>query len=195
LCWDKTGVFSNNLIGVSYSDGGIWRIDSATNAVKFADTTTNAFPIALLEGVITIPVTATNLGPWAGKIITGSEQNDVIYSIDTNAVVTPYPNLGIKPEDFKLIPANQDLYCADYDNGLIVKLSRNYFTNNIGDLLIVKEGGVNGGGEARLYVVRWDGTNFVSKYIPYNTATITNSLSYTPNFEHVTFAPINLPTR
>jgi hypothetical protein len=47
----------------------------------------------------------------AGKIITGDENSGFIYAIGTNGVTDPF-GLG-NPEDFDVIPADQDLYCAD----------------------------------------------------------------------------------
>jgi hypothetical protein len=141
-----------------------------------------------LEGVITIPGTATNLGPWAGKIVTGSENGAIVYTISTNGTVVAYTNLNIHPEDFKIIPTNQDLYLAGGTDpnsapDRILKVSHIYFANDVGNLLIVQESI----GGARLFIVRWDGTNFVQKFIPFP-----QGLGV---FEHVTFAPINLPAQ
>jgi len=47
----------------------------------------------------------------------------LIYAIDTNGVVTTN-ELGIAPENFNIIPANQDLYCTDASSDRILKLSR-----------------------------------------------------------------------
>ena len=72
---DRTGVFSNNLIvvtGGSDTEGGeVWQVDAATNAVRLANLTSTATPH--LEGVVTLPDDLLRWGPWAGRIITGSE--------------------------------------------------------------------------------------------------------------------------
>jgi len=91
--------------------------------------------------------------------------------------------LGIAPEDFDIIQTNQDLYCViQSDPGQILKLSRTLLTNYVGDLLITQEGFFFG--TPKLFIMHWDGTNFV-----------TRSISSSDLFEHVTFAPINLPSQ
>jgi hypothetical protein len=144
-----------------------------------------------LEGVVTIPTALTNLGPWAGKIVTGDEdavdENEqpqpLIYTIDTNGVVSSFAS-GIHPEDFDIIPndvTNQNLYCVS-PGGDILKLSGSLFANYIGDLLVTQAG--EGGAEPRLFIVHWDGTEFVIRTI-YDISIL--------HYEHVTFAPIDIP--
>jgi hypothetical protein len=199
---DQTGVFSNNLIVVTSGDTdettgrGVWRVDAQTNRTLVASITTKH-----LEGVVTLPNNVTNWGPWAGKIITGDEdfldQNNLpkplIYTIDANGSVTNFdtglliPD-GIHPEDFDIIPTNQDLYICDFFNNSIMKLPASNFTNHVDQLLITDAGEVTG--EASLFIVRWDNatTNFITRKIKYKRADGTTGL-----FEHVTFAPVNLP--
>src|SRR2546426_1023942 len=106
-------------------------------------------------------------------------------SLDTNGIVTSFA-LDIEPEDFDIIQPNQDLYCVDYPNNAIVKFSRTLFTNYWGDLLITQEGTFDPGTHPpKLFIVHWDSTNSV-----FNTRSL--SCSGGP-FEHVTFAPINIP--
>ena len=104
--------------------------------------------------------------------------------IDTNAVAASYA-LGIQPEDFDLIPPNQDLYCADASNNRIVKLSRTLFTHYWGDLLITQAGDGGSNPYGMLFIVHWDSASSAFKI---------HSIYYGSNFEHVTFAPINLPS-
>jgi len=105
--------------------------------------------------------------------------------LDANGVVASYA-LGIQPEDFDLIPPNQDLYCADEDNYQIVKLSRSLFTHYWGDLLITQSGdGTDPAGPGILFIVHWDS--------PSSTFQV-HSIYYGHTFEHVTFAPIDLPS-
>jgi hypothetical protein len=105
-------------------------------------------------------------------------------AIDTNGVIASYA-LGIQPEDFDLIPPNQDLYCADEGRNQIVKVSRSLFTHYWGDLLITQSGDGVGYGIGALFIVHWDSTSSTFQV---------HSISYSSQFEHVTFAPINLPS-
>jgi hypothetical protein len=108
----------------------------------------------------------------------------LVYTISTNGEVQSF-DFGISPEDFDIIKPNQDLYCVDVSQWKIRKVSSTLLTNYWGDLLITQEGaeGPNPGG--RLFIAHWDNTstNFVVRSI---------YLGYW--FEHVTFAPINLPS-
>jgi hypothetical protein len=96
-------------------------------------------------------------------------------------------DLGIAPEDFDIIKPGQDLYClSETGPESIRKLSSTMLTNYWGDLLITQEGAFGPDiNEGRLFIVHWDNsnTNFVIR-------------SITPHswLEHVTFAPINLPS-
>ena len=145
--------------------------------------------------MITLTNEPARWGPWAGRIITGDENLHVIYAIDTNGVTKTF-NLGIDPEDFDIIPTNQNLYACDHDlpnplggpSGAIVKFPASYFSNHVGDLLITDAGEVNP--PAKLFIVHWDAvhTNFVTTSISYIRP------SGAPgDFEHVTFAPVDIP--
>jgi hypothetical protein len=100
-----------------------------------------------------------------------------------------FPDANIGSEDFDLIPTNQDLYLCDpdyYNYGALFKLSHTFLNNYVGALLITQAGdGTFNSGGARLFIVKWDGTNFVTRAIT------DSSISH---FEHITFAPINLPS-
>ncbi|MCX6884034.1 MAG: hypothetical protein NTX27_03220 [Verrucomicrobia bacterium] len=195
LCFDQTGVWSNHLIAVtSKSDGddttkGIWRIDPQGRPTLVANLRTKH-----LEGVTTITNDAARWGPWAGKILTGDETvsqpywvpHGIIYATDTNGVTTSHA-LGIHPEDFDIVPPDQSLYCLNYDGSAskILKLSKSLLTNYVGDLLITQAGESHV--EAKLYFVHWTGTNFMTRSISLPTSV------FSGQFEHVTFAPIELP--
>lgn len=180
---DQTGVFSNNLIvvtgGGGGNGGGVWMINSS-NTAKLLVNLTNVH----LEGVVTLPNNTNQWGPWAGKIITGSEDLHTIYTIATNGIVTTN-FLGINPEDFDIIPANQNLYGCDPDRSAIMKLSSIYLTNFVGDLMVTQAGE---SGLPRLFIVHWEGTNFVTTSLTYRR--LDGSLGH---FEHVTFAPLDIP--
>lgn len=180
---DQSGSFGGDLIAVTGGDefqgGEVWRINSQTNATRMANFATNLVR-PHLEGVVTLTNDPARWGPWAGKIITGaeSEKPPVIIAVSTNGTAS-YHYLGIAPEDFDVVPPNQDLYACDQDAGLIVKISRNLMTNFWGDLLITQEGFNNPG----FNFVRWTGSNFMVRH-----------LSYTNKLEHATFAPIAIPS-
>jgi hypothetical protein len=194
---DQSGVFSTQLIAVTSPGGaaagskGVWRVDSQGNPTLIAGIATPH-----LEGVITLTNDATKWGPWAGKIITGDEDNDppLIHAIDSNGVILAYDTAalvpgGIEPEDFDIIPANQELYCVNYhDSGgsAILKLSSAWLTNYVGDLLITQAGELLAG--PKLFILHWDAsvTNFVIRGI-----SLPGSIG--GRFEHVTFAPVDLP--
>ncbi|TSA41349.1 MAG: hypothetical protein D4R57_00715 [Verrucomicrobiales bacterium] len=197
LCFDTTGLFSNQLIVVtspgtqSPGNKGVWRIRSnGTNGIPTLITNINT---PHLEGVTVIPNDVARWGPWAGKIVTGDEVNfpPLIYAIASNGVVTNYDTTtftsgGILPEDFDIIPANQDLYVCDQARSAVAKLSRNYFTNFVGDLLITDELS----SPHSMFIVHWNAatTNFTTVPIPFQYSDGVEGM-----FEHVTFAPLNLP--
>jgi hypothetical protein len=109
----------------------------------------------------------------------------LVYAISTNGQVQAF-DLGIAPEDFDLIKPNQDLYCVDVSQWKIRKVSSTLLTNYWGDLLITQEGAEGNDPSGRLFIVHWDNaqTNFVVR-------SLFNGGYW---FEHVTFAPINLPS-
>jgi hypothetical protein len=194
LCVDQTGTFSNDLIAVTgggfHEGGGVWRIHSPSNLVQLAKITNSFGQQVHLEGVTTITNNPAKWGQWAGKIIFGAESESppLVLTIDTNGVVEAF-DMGIAPEDFDLIPTNQDLYIAGQpdgpDQGALLKLSREFLKDFVGDLLIAQVGDGANHPEAKLFIVKWDSINSVP--------VIVGSISVPRNFEHVTFAPINLP--
>jgi hypothetical protein len=193
LHWDETGVWSSDLIAVTSDSANrddlkdVWRVSADGHPTLVARILT-----LHLEGVITIPNDVARWGPWAGKILAGDELLDVIYAIGTDGVVETYDTTGffpggIQPEDFDMIQTNQSLYACDQELGQIVKLSESLLKCHAGRLMITQAGEFNPG--AKLFIVSWSGTNFMTQSISY-----TNSLGNLGHFEHVTFAPIDLPT-
>jgi hypothetical protein len=151
-----------------------------------------------LEGVITLTNDVQKWGHWAGKIITGDEalvdQNNqprpLIFAVESNGTVQSYA-MGIHPEDFDLITSTQSLYCLNYYGGggvdsRVLKIKSTWLTNFVGDLLITDAGEFSS--PAKLHFVRWDASK--SEFI---TRSLSLPDSLGGDFEHVTFAPINLP--
>jgi hypothetical protein len=193
-CVDQTGVFSKNLIAEASDTSGspplVWLVNSSGNPTLLAqiEPQIEASTNDILEGLISLPNDTNQWGPWAGKILTGDEDAGILYTIDTNGTVTPY-DLGIAPDDFNLIPSNQDLYVLDQGNnspGELFKVSKDLFANYVGKLLISQEGINTSPG---LFIVSWDGTNFLSLAIDSQAYGI-----YYPQ-EDTTFAPLNLPSQ
>jgi hypothetical protein len=191
---DDSGSFGGDLIAVTgsgeFQGGGVWRVNSSGIATLLT-TISNTH----LEGVITLTNDPAKWGPFAGKIITGAESQTneyglprpLVYAISTNGDVQSF-DLGIAPEDFDVIKPGQDLYCLDESGPVSLrKVSSTLLTNYWGDLLITQEGAFGPDLEgARLFIVHWDNsnTNFV----------IRSLFDVLEKFEHVTFAPINLPS-
>ena len=188
---DQTGVFGGDMIVViggsesSPTDSGrVWRIQAGTtNASRVAQINDSNGNGTSLEGVVTVPNDTSKYGPWAGKILTCAEKLGLIYAVDTNGTVTPY-NLGLgSPEDVRLIPSGQNLYCLDASSNQVLKVTADNFTIFTGDILLVDEGvDPNECAPGGLYIVHWDGGRFVVRQIA-----VGGSL------EHVVFAPIDIP--
>jgi hypothetical protein len=168
--------------------GGVWRVTAAGGVTEIA-----TIPNTHLEGLITLTNDPAKWGPWAGKLITGGELAvpPAIYAISTNGVVMTN-HLDIQPEDFDLIVTNQNLYCAEVSFGGLSKLPSSLLTNYVGDLLVTQEGSVDVDTMQpailhlpKLTVLHWDGTNMVKR------ASITRRQG--DLFEHVTFAPMDIP--
>ena len=127
---DRTGIFGGDLIVVTTA-GNVWRVDSAGNPTLLASLGVH------LEGVITVPNDSVKYGPWAGKILAGAEGQGRIYSIDT-AGNTAFFTLGINPEDFDIIPANQNFYGVNYPTTLF-GAPPSEFVGMVGDFIITQE--------------------------------------------------------
>jgi hypothetical protein len=166
---DNTGVFGGALIAVTTS-GGVWKITSGGTATLLVNLGTH------LEGVITVPNNSTKYGPWAGKILVGAENAGLIYTVSTTGATASY-NLGIAVEDIDLIPANQNFYGVAFAAGQILSAPASDFTGIVDDILFNEESGY-------LWSVHWNGTSFVK----------TQQTTTAVNWEHMTFAPIQIAT-
>ena len=187
---DQTGIWGHDLLAVTGEGSplqfgttrGVWRIDSQANAQLVT-----RFEAWHLEGILTL-ANDSRYGPLAGKLITADEDRLVIYAIDTNGVAEAF-YLNVSCDDIHLIPADQDLYCAAWPDS-ILKVSKSYFTNYVGDLLFVQSGENSDDFVPKLIIVHWDAARgaFTKRSI--------DLYAYFPgyyHFEHVTFAPINIP--
>lgn len=203
---DQSGVFGNDLIAVTgtspFDGSGVWRVKSDGQATNVA-----FLPGIHCEGVITLTNDVARWGPWAGKIITGAETTpnngrNLIFAIDTNGTVStfdlgiislgPGADFGLSCEHFDIIPPNQDLYLIGEEvNGKLLKLSGTLLTNYVGDLLIT-QGGL-WVGQRELYIVHWNGSDFIPHGIPLTYYSLNNTnFNNIEEIEGVIFAPIVL---
>ena len=95
--------------------------------------------------------------------------------------------LNLVPEDCDIIQSNQNLYCADNldgEGGRVLEVPKELFAGHVGDVLVTQNGVERI--PASLTIVHWDATNgLVTTQIP-----MPNYVNY---FEHVTFAPMDIP--
>jgi hypothetical protein len=185
---DQTGVWGNDLIAVMSNEvtnnfpKHIWRVHA--DGTHQLVTTLNTLH---LEGCITVPNDPVKWGPWAGRILTGDENTHFIYDVGTDGSWGRVA-LGMNPEDFDFIRPEENLYMCDPDRNAILKLTASFDSFYTGALLITQAGELNDG--AALFVVYLD---------PASQKFIVRSIPYLPpsgiggHFEHLTFAPINLP--
>jgi hypothetical protein len=82
---------------------------------------------------------------------------------------------GIRPEDFAVVPADQDLYCTDPNQNRVVRVSRSFFADHVGDLVVVQGFEVH---TAALFILHWNAVGF--------DVTV---LNYDGWLEQATFAP------
>lgn len=159
---DRTSVFGGDLIAVS-TVGGVWRVTSGGVPTQLASLGTH------LEGVITVANDPAKYGPWAGKILAGAEQQGRVYAIAADGSTTFYL-LGMNPEDFDLIPANENFFGVGYADNTLYGAPPAAFAGMAGDILITQES------PGQLWQVRWDGSQFQ-----------TTLLAQVQQWEHVTF--------
>jgi len=85
--------------------------------------------------------------------------------------------------DFHIIPTNQDFYVVGSVNAnAIFKVSRLYFQDYVGDLLMTQEDGT-------LSILEWDPETAGFKVVP----TLAYPTVYFLDFELGTFAPVPIP--
>ena len=140
---DRSGVWNNDLVvttGLTQSKK-VWRVGADRQALFIADV-----PSGMLGSLITLANDPAKWGPLAGKALTGGEMDQTVVAIDTSGNSSVVLS-GFNPEDFRVIPAGQDLYACDpsfFDpqggQGAIVKLPAAMFAGHDGDLIVIDEG-------------------------------------------------------
>jgi len=143
---DRTGIFGGDLI-VATTTGNIWRVSSAGVASRLVNVGVPP------EGLITVPADPLRYGPWAGKIVTGSEDAARIFAIDTQGNVSFY-DLGIAPEHIKIATPNENYFGVDFSSQTLWGIPAPELSSMTGDLLIGEEFPGN------LWQVHWNGSRF-----------------------------------
>lgn len=183
---------------------GVWRLKSNGQATNVAFVTN-----VLCEGALTLTNDSSRYGPWAGKIIFGSEVNtsgrNLVFAVDTNSVLTSFDLGPVVADSIGLITNSVDLSCEHFDaiqtnhlyvltdaTDCVLKVSPALLTNFVGDLLIT-QGGLNtqAEGEPELFIAHWNGSRFVVYGIPlgfYSKDTFSSV-----ELEGACFAPIAIP--
>jgi hypothetical protein len=177
LYLDQSGSFGTNLIALRNGDG-IWEINSAGVSNRLA-----SLP-DYMEGLVTVSNNPAQYGPWAGKIVTGdATEPGTIQLVSPNGDISGSP-LEIEIEDADIVATNQNFYCNDSSGNRVLKVSKGLFANHVGDVLITVSGFDSSPG---LFIAHWDtnSMSFVTTQIP-----IPNFIT---SFEHVTFAPMDIP--
>jgi hypothetical protein len=170
LFQDHYGVFGGDLIVVT-TTGGVWRVTEPGSATQLANLGVH------LEGVTTVPDLPAQYGPWAGKVVTGAEQQGEIHAIDTGGNVQTF-SLGVSPEDIEIIPPGANFLGVDFAGATLWGAPSSEFAAMVGDFLIAQEAaGV-------LWHVRWDAPSGSFQ---------TEQVAQVGQWEHVTFAPVGFP--
>jgi hypothetical protein len=167
LFQDRFCVAGGDLIVVTTA-GGVWRIKSDGTAHRLASLGVH------LEGVTTIPNDPAKYGPWAGKILTGAENEGLFWTIDPSTGATVSYNIGVNPEDVDIVPPNENFFGVDFGDSVLMGAPASEFCNIRGDVVAAQESGP-------LWDVHWNGTQFV-----------TTNLAQVTQWEHVTFAPVGI---
>jgi hypothetical protein len=142
---DRTGVFGGDLI-IATTAGNIWRVNSSGAATKLANVGVPP------EGLITIPNDPLHYGPWAGTILTGSENSGRLFAIAPDNTVTFF-DFGIAAENIKLVNANENFFGVDFGSSRLLGIPAAELAGMVGDILIGEETGT-------LTVFHWNGTHF-----------------------------------
>jgi hypothetical protein len=167
LFQDRFCVAGGDLIVVTTA-GGVWRIKSDGTTRRLASLGVH------LEGVTTIPNDPARYGPWAGKILTGAENEGLFWTIDPSTGATVSYNLGVNPEDVDIVPPNENFFGVNFGGSQLMGAPASEFCNIRGDVVSAQESGI-------LWDVHWNGTQFV-----------TTNLAQVAQWEHVTFAPVGI---
>ena len=143
---DRTGVFGGDLI-IATTSGNIWRVTNAGVPTKLANVGVPP------EGLVTLPTDTFHYGPWAGKIVTGSENSGRIFTIDPQGVLTFF-DFGIFSEHIKLVGAGENYFGVDFGTSRLLGIPAAELAGMVGDLLIGEESPGN------LWQIHWNGTRF-----------------------------------
>ena len=168
------------------------------------------------EGVITVPV---GFVPWGGTIIAGDENDNTdlskdgkIWSIPASGAASAFSlafNLGgvhhpVKAEDLDIIDGD-NFFGVNFGNARLLTAPKSDFAGSVGDILLTQEfpcgnnfravgvtvtpciGG--GGPTTGLYAIHSDGVRLTITPFTFSGTSLTNI----DTWEHVTFAPLELP--
>lgn len=181
---DRYCAFGGDLIVATADDtvppphaGSLWRVTSAGVATRL-------FSGPHLEGVTTVPNDAGSYGPWAGKILVGSEDLGCVYAVDAAGNATCYklihPDTPLRPEDIDIVLPNENFYGVDFVQGKVYGAEAAQFSGMVGDFVIAEEA------SGILYHVKWKGTGgTAADFLAEQVAKVTW-------FEHVTFSPAGI---
>lgn len=164
LFQDRYCAANGDLVVVTTA-GNVWRVTSAGVPTFLVALATH------LEGVTTVPNNPAKYGPWAGKILAGAENQGRIYAIDPVTGIASFYTLGINPEDFDIVPANENFFGVNYPIA-IQGASASQWADKVGDMIVTQEF------PGTIFDVRWNGTTFE-----------VTPLATVSQWEHVTFAP------
>jgi hypothetical protein len=201
LAFDQSGVYGGDLLvatgapdldSLDVSQRNIYRVHSDGTFVKIASI--NAY---CLEGVCAVPNDINRYHYLAGKIITADQTAGLVWAADTNGA-TPYSWGSFT--DFHIVPTNQDFYLPGSYGSVstggavdaLFKVSRLYFQDYVGDLLVTHEGGVTPEDYGALFILHWNpvAADFeVISTLDYRS----DYFGIWPDFELGAFAPFPIP--
>ncbi len=181
---DTTGSFGGDLIAVT-GLGEIWRINAQAVAKRVADAG------APLHGVLVVPDQPDRYGPWAGKILSATvEENPALVAVDAHGAIQRFPlDPGVNdntvileprtPVDLEIVPSHQNFF-AVHGQGLAQKLSgiaAADLSAFVGDVIVA----INWPTSADLRRVTWDGSAFVM-----------SNIAYADSWTQIAFAPVGV---
>jgi hypothetical protein len=201
LAFDQSGVYGGDLLVATgdpdldsphLSQRNIYRVHSDGTFVKIASIGANC-----LEGVCAVPNDTNRYHYLAGKIITADQDEGTVWAADTNGT-TGY-SWGVFT-DFHIIPTNQDFYLpGSYGRvstggavDALFKVSRLYFQDHVGDLLMTHEAGVTDEDYDALFIWHWNPVAADFEVIS-TLAYPTDYVGIWPDFELGAFAPFPIP--
>lgn len=201
LCLDTTGVFGGDLLvatGWLETDtgGNVWRVNRSNKSVTLLAALTDC-----LEGLMVCPNNPSKYGSTlAGKLLVGAGTRRLLHVIGPQGGHSS-TDLGITIFDLHTVAPAQSLYCLEFrykagtvnwpdhytGQSRLLKVSPEFFSNIAGDILLVRSGEatpVAYSPDGALFLLRWDGTRYVSLQVSDDLPRI---------LEHAVFAPVSLP--